>query len=196
MTYMSYCHVKKNAIDSQDLQVAIVSAYRRLGLYRELVDKTHSVWRNWQALHAACVKDLPTVVRQLLNKDLYNQARELAELFGNSPLKLIVEEKYILHLLSDKSGTSSSSLRSTLQALTRLCTVDSRAARARLSSLDPDEAVRAAEALLDQVKNNTERLFVIQFLMDMKAKQPAAASLALDLSTKELGVKVGIPLPP
>jgi len=62
----------------------------------------------------------------------------------------------------------------------------------RLTSLG-EESIRIAEMLLEQVKTNTDRLFLIQYLMEKR--HSFSAPERDSLTTKELGVRILLQLP-
>lgn len=135
--------------------------------------------QRWQQLDAHCERDLPGVIATLTDSSHFNVARKLTEHFKATELKVKIEERYLLHLLTEET--------------------DTRTVKERLLSLDKSEAIRVAESLLESVSTNEHRLFLIQFLMERKSDGSTSSATATSgrgsLSTKELGVKILLRLP-
>jgi tetratricopeptide (TPR) repeat protein len=138
--------------------------------------------QRWQKLDQLCEQDLAGVINALTDSDHYEVARKLADHFRATALKVKIEERYLLHLLSSET--------------------DTRTVRERLLSLEKLEAIRVAESLLESVSTNEHRLFLIQFLMERKSDDGGLSGILANgagslgsLSTKELGVKILLRLP-
>ena len=188
MLHMCSGHLAKRSEHASTLS-QIENLRTRLLVYKEIIHRVPDKWRKWQSLDAVCTQNLQEVVQQLMDLRQHDLARKLADLFHASAVKTKIEEKFLLHLLTEKNG--SHYYINMLQLCTflfHLC-LDIKTVKERLVSLG-DDSVRIAESLLEQVKTNKERLFLIQYLREKKKSFENDS-----LTTTELGVRILLQLP-
>jgi len=77
----------------------------RLCLFKDILSRVPEKWKKWQQLNQTCSQDLPHTVQQLVDLNCHDLARSLADNFRAVAVKAKIEEKFLLHLLTEKGGT-------------------------------------------------------------------------------------------
>lgn len=167
-------HMKEKGLDSPLFQ-SIDTLYKKVEIFKQILALLPSQWTSWQQLNNRCESNLESVIDILLNNSQYDVANRLAAIFDNTKIKRKIEEKYIIYLLTE--------------------THDTFKVKNILLNMG-DEGIKMAESLLEVISTNKDRLFLIQYLMDMKPESVNDNTYIHKLSTKELGVKILMVLKP
>ena len=134
----------KNHLQPKDeLFARVENLYGRFQLCEEIL-RGSTRWVNWQAIEEVAQQDAQSLIRSLLEENLFDIARKYSRILNLNDLALEIEESYLLNLLRDKGDHSAA-----LSTLIRL----------------GSDAVPIAELLLQKVTGTKVKLFLVQYLL-------------------------------
>eukprot|EP01125_Pyxidicula_operculata_P020500 TRINITY_DN7594_c0_g1_i1.p1 TRINITY_DN7594_c0_g1~~TRINITY_DN7594_c0_g1_i1.p1 ORF type:complete len:2393 (+),score=520.52 TRINITY_DN7594_c0_g1_i1:11-7189(+) len=183
----------------------------RLKTYREIIENvSYEYWSSWQDIHRQCMSEPTELVDKLLSLCEYKLARKIARQCKlPMSVTLLIEEKYLLSLLLDIPNTNPDNLNERNLLSTTSDTSNDKnnfvlhfnTVRKHLLKLGKTEALVIAQKLLDAVKDNTARLFLIQYLREnynpgLTSSPSLLAQEDEYLSRQEKGIRALLLMPP